>query len=94
MVPLRQPRLHRVEVQIPGAYLRFPRHEWRNDRFAWPVFAPGDIFFKSVWAGRAASQRWAAAFAASSLAGLDAVDLAVAVFDKASHMCVPVSSMH
>lgn len=41
-----------------------------------------EVHFKSIWAGRAASDRWAAAFEAKSLEGMDDVDLAVAVFDK------------
>jgi hypothetical protein len=71
--------------KLSGPAVRpFPRTDWSRVSFADPASRHWCPRQKTEWAGRAASQRWAAALDAGTLGGLDHIDFAVAVLD---HVC-------
>lgn len=66
----------------------FPTCQWEGFNFPYPPIPNGDITRKSIWAMRAASERWSAAIKRQSTDGLDTVDFGVAVFAKAMEVWV------
>lgn len=74
--------------EFPRGYLFWPRMSWNTVPFVHPPYLPGDILFKSQWAGREASKRWINVMETQDLGLIDQVDLAVAVLNKVSQLWV------
>lgn len=72
--------------RFPLSVIGFPREQWDNVPFVWPIFDDTSELDKCQWAGKEASLRWRNAFDNRDMGELDVVDFAVAVFDKADEL--------